>query len=48
MTVSNEEIGAALPFSSADLVDYCDNSITIRTIISKPTGYISVAAFVIG
>lgn len=48
MTVSKEEIGAALPFSSADLVDYSDNSITIRTIISKPTGYISVAAFAIG
>lgn len=48
MTMSNEEIEAALPFNSASLVSYSDNSITIRTIMSKPTGYISVAAYAIG
>ena len=46
--MSNEEIEAALPFNNASLVNYSDNSIVVRTIMSKPTGYISVAAFAIG
>ncbi|WP_422004481.1 hypothetical protein [Roseivirga pacifica] len=46
--MSNEEIEVALPFNNASLVQYSDNSIVIRTIMSKPTGYISVAAFAVG